>query len=112
LAVAGELASLTLGETAGYEYALVVAYAGPSLDLVEEGLAALGREVGCVVDCSNTVVIGEVVKQTGFEETEYFLAVAHDVGVTVELFADIVRGEYLTLYVVGGESMLVFTGER
>jgi hypothetical protein len=111
LAVAVELASLTFRETAGYEHTLVVAYTGPSPDFVKEGLATFGGEVGCVVDCGNAVVVGEIVKQASFEETEHFLAITDDVGVTVEFFADVVRGEYLTLYVVGGKSMLVFAGE-
>jgi hypothetical protein len=110
-AVAVELASLAFGETAGNEYTLEVAYTGPSPDFVEEGLATFGGEVGCIVDCGNAVVVGEIVKEASFEKTEHFLTVAYDVGVTVELFADVVRGEYLTLYVVGGESMLVFTGK-
>jgi hypothetical protein len=110
-AVAVELASLTFGETTGNEHALKVAYTGETLNLVDDSLTTLCGEVGCVIDCGHPVIVGEVVKQASFEETEHFLAVAYDVGVTVEFFADVVRGEYAGVYVVGGKSMLVFTGE-
>jgi hypothetical protein len=111
LAVAVELASLALGDAAGYEYALEVAHNREMLDLVDDGFSTLGGEVSCVVDCGNTVVVGEVVEQASFEETKYFLAIAEDIGITVEFFADFVRGEYAGIDVVGGKSMLVFTGE-
>jgi hypothetical protein len=84
------LASLTLGETAGNKHTLEVTYAGEALDFVDDSLTALCSEVGCVIDCGHPVVVGEVVKQTSFEETKYFLAVADDVGVAVEFLADVV----------------------
>jgi hypothetical protein len=81
------------------------------LDLVDDSLTTLCGEVGCVIDCGHSVVVGEVVKQASFEETEYLIAVADDVGVAIEFLADIVRGEYLTFYVVSGESALLLVSE-
>jgi hypothetical protein len=106
------LASLTLGETAGYEHTLKVAHTGKTLDLVDNSLTALCGEVGCVIDCGYPMVVGEVVKQASFEETEHFTGLADDVGISVEFLAYIVRGEYAGVDIVCGQSMLVFTSER